>query len=101
MAREAALRGHRELVKWLCGEGGFRMNSYVMANAAESGNLELVKWLRGEGCPWDWWTCFTAVEYDHMEVLRWARKNGCPWITYTKNQAAAKLGYTDDFGNLM
>ena len=36
-----------------------------------------------------------------MEVLRWLRENGCPWDAYTRNQAAAKFGYTDDFGNLV
>ena len=35
----------------------------------------------------------------HVEMLRWARENGAPWYAYTRNQAAAKLGYTDDFGN--
>ena len=34
-----------------------------------------------------------------MEV-RWARKNGCPW-TAGMRAAAAKLGYRDDFGNLV
>ena len=45
-----------------------------MRFAARSGNLELVQWLRGEGYPW------TADSRD--------------W-------AAAMLGYTDDFGNII
>ena len=69
--------------------------------AAGSGNLELVQWLRGEGCPWDWWTCCLAVVRGHVEVLRWARKNGCPWKAFDRDWAAAELGYTDDFGNLV
>ena len=36
----------------------------------------------------------------HLETLRWARENGCPWDVETRDVAAAKLGYTDDFGNL-
>jgi len=32
-------------------------------------------------------------------VLRWARENGCEWSAYTRDKAAAKFGYTDDFGN--
>ena len=36
-----------------------------------------------------------------MEVLRWARENGCSWHAGTRDKAAAKLGYTDDFGNLV
>ena len=36
-----------------------------------------------------------------MEVLRWARKNGCPWMAWVRDKAAAELGYTDDFGNLV
>ena len=100
MAHTAAQYGHLELVKWLCGEGGFAMTRFVMESAAFSGNLELVKWLQGEGCPWNRWTCRSAVEQGHVEVLRWARENGCPWTAHTRDLAAAELGYTDDFGNL-
>ena len=35
-----------------------------------------------------------------MEMLRWARENGAPWYARTRDWAAAKLGYTDNFGNL-
>ena len=35
-----------------------------------------------------------------MEVLRWARENGCNWDAATRDEAAAKFGYTDSFGNL-
>ena len=100
MAYFAARYGHLELVKWLCGEGGFAMDERVMEGAACSGNLELVQWLRGEGCPWDNGTCKWAVNKGHVEVLRWARENGCPWGAATRDRAAAELGYTDDFGNL-
>ena len=72
-----------------------------MGNAARSGNLELVQWLRGEGCPWNWVTCYHAVDEGHVEVLRWARENGAPWNADTRDQAAAELGYTDDLGNLV
>ena len=99
MAMVAAWHGRLELVKWLCGEGGFKMHEGVMYQAARGGNLELVQWLRGAGCPWDHNTCFWAVEIGHVEVLRWARENGCTWSAHTRGRAAAKLGYTDDFGN--
>ena len=101
MAAAAAFHGHLELVRWLCGEGGLAMDEGVMNSAARSGNLELVQWLRGEGCPWDYWTCFYAVDQGHVEVLRWARENGCPWDAETRDRAAAELGYTDDLGNLV
>ena len=101
MAHIAARNGHLELVRWLCGEGGFAMDEGVMRQAARSGNLELVRWLRGEGCPWDHWTCYQAVHNGHVEVLRWARENGCRWAEWTRDLAAGKLGYTDDFGNLV
>ena len=101
MAWFAAQYGQVELVKWLCGEGGFAMDKKVMWRAARSGNLELVQWLRGEGYPWDYWTCSWAVEQGHVEVLRWARENGCPWKAFDRDYAAAELGYTDDFGNLV
>ena len=101
MAYAAAWCGHTELVKWLCGEGGFAMDETVMRSAATSGKLELVQWLRGEGCPWDYMTCFNAVNKGHVEVLRWARANGCPWFAFTRDRAAAELGYTDNLGNLV
>ena len=100
MAHAAASCGHLELMQWLCGEGGFAMDKFVMAMAAYGGNLQVVQWLRGEGCPWDWWTCAMAVKHGHVEVLRWVRENGCPWDADTRDEAAAELGYTDDFGNL-
>ena len=98
MACFAAQYGHLELVKWLCGEGGFAMDEGVIGWAAGSGNLELVQWLRGEGCPSDARTCWVAVKQGHVEVLRWARENGCPWYSWTRDEAAEKLGYTDDLG---
>ena len=127
MAHEAALYGHRELVQWLCGEGGFAMDEKVVMNAAGAGDLELVRWLRANGCPLDatasafagmkgrlevlqWLAaegcpldsrmCHHAVEGGHVEVLRWAREKGCPWTAFTRDQAA-ELGYTDDYGNLV
>ena len=70
-----------------------------MAKAAESCNLRLVKWLRGEGCPWSWETCLYAVANGHVEMLRWVRENGCPWNASIRNDAAAELGYTENFGS--
>ena len=99
MLYAAADYGHLEVVKWLCGEGGFEMDEFVMREAARSGNLELVRWLRGEGCPWDFGTCHDAVDRGHVEMLRWARENGCPWTAEDRDKAAAELGYTDDLGN--
>ena len=29
------------------------------------------------------------------------RENGCPWNAFTRDEVAAELGYTDDFGNLV
>ena len=101
MAQVAAQCGQVELVKWLCTERGFAMNEKVIKWAALGGNLELVKWLRGEGCPWNWLMCARAASKGHVEMLRWARENGCPWDADTRDEAAAELGYTDDFGNLV
>ena len=101
MAHAAARYGHRELVQWLCGEGGFAMDENMMSKAAMSGNLELVQWLRANGCPWNYVTCTWAINRGHVPVLRWLRENGCEWKASTRDRAAAKLGYTDSFGNLV
>ena len=47
MAWLAARYGQVELVKWLCGEGGFAMDKWVMEQAAMIGTFEIVQWLRG------------------------------------------------------
>ena len=101
MACFAAQYGHMELVKWLCGAGGFAMDEVVMEDAAFNGNLELVQWLRGEGCPWHFQTCYLAFKYGHVGVLRWVRENGCPWDAATRDMAAERFGYTDDLGNVV
>ena len=101
MAHAAVDYGQVELVKWLCGEGGFAMDVTEMGMAARGGNLELVQWLRGAGCPWDYNTCFNAVYGGRVEVLRWVRENGAPWLAGTRDWAAVELGYTDDLGNLV
>ena len=101
MACFAAQYGHMELVKWLCGAGGFAMDEVVMEDAAFNGNLELVQWLRGGGCPWHFQTCYLAFKYGHVGVLRWVRENGCPWDAATRDMAAERFGYTDDLGNVV
>ena len=101
MAHIAARNGHLELVRWLCGEGGFAMDEGVMEYAAGSGNLELVRWLRASGCPWNERTCDFAQFFGQVETLRWAHENGAPWTAATWDRAAQKLGYTDDFVNVM
>ena len=73
----------------------------VCHTAANRGQLEILKWLRGNGCPWDVMTCHGAVHNGRVEVLRWARENGAPWVALTRDEAAQKLGYTDDLGNLV
>ena len=73
MTEAAAKYGHLELVKWLCGEGGFAMDEMLMEYAAMGANLELVRWLRAEGCPWSVNSWNYAAEQGHVETLRWAR----------------------------
>ena len=95
---EAAKYGHRELVQWVRREQGFALDEMVMHRVARIGNLEMVQWLRGQGCLWDDNTCYEAVSEGHWEVLSWVRENGCPWSAFTR-ELAAKRGYTDDFDN--
>ena len=88
MATVAAFHGHLELVKWLCGEGGFTMDTRVMNYAALSGNLALVQWLWDRGCPLSVDANAFAAEAGHLEVLRWLRAQGAPWCATTCEWAA-------------
>ena len=96
----AAQYGHLETLRW-ARENGCECGEAACLNAAGGGQLEILQWLRAESCPWNGGTCFQAVEKGHVEVLRWARANGCEWDAETRDRAAAELGYTDDFGNLL
>ena len=89
LASAAAGLGHLELVQWLCGEGGFAMDKFLMRSAARSGNLELVQWLHANGCPWNFWTCAMAAHHGYLEVLLWLRASGCPWNAMTCTNAAS------------
>ena len=100
MARYAAWYGRLELVKWLCGEGGFAMDEDVMMCAARSGNLELVQWLRGAGCPWDYWTCYGVSTKATWRCCAGSARTAARGNPNTRNMAAQKLGYTDKFHNM-
>ena len=97
----AARSGNLKLVKWLRAEGCDGWDEDTCARAALGRHLKVLQWLRAKGCPWDYETCENAVIKGHVETLRWARANGCPWMAHTRDDAAAELGYTDDFGNLV
>ena len=96
----AARGGNLELVRWLRGEG-CSWNAMTCSMAAANRRPQVLQWLRTKGCPWNYYTCYMAVHYGHVEVLRWIRENGCEWDADTRDRAAAKLGYTDDLGNLV
>ena len=100
MAHVAAQQGQLELVKWLCGAGGFAMDGRVMEGAALSGNLELVQWLRGEGCPWDEMACAWAAMFAHLKVLKWLRANGCPWDAETCERSWWRIGIDESPGGI-
>ena len=97
---EAAGSGNLELVQWLRANG-CDWCDHACGEAAEGGHLEVLQWLRANGCPWHRDTCYFAVDKGHVEVLRWARENGCPWTAVDRDQAAEKLGYTDNLGNVV
>ena len=93
-------QGHVELLRW-ARENGYDRKWDMCSHAASGGRLEILQWLRAEGCPWDHNVCIYANHHGHVGVLRWARENGCPWLAATRDRAARKLGYTDNFGNLV
>ena len=100
MAIAAAQQGQLEVMKWLCGAGGFAMDGRVMEGAAWSGNLELVQWLRGEGCPWNEMACAWAAMFAHLKVLKWLRANGCPWDAETCERSWWRIGIDESPGGI-
>ena len=99
-SRVAAGHGRLEMLRW-ARENGCPWDAHTCKFAAAGGHLEVLQWLRANGCPWDWHTCYEAVHRGHVEVLRWARENGGEWFADIRDRAAAELGYTDDFGNVI
>ena len=100
MYKRQAEGGHLEILRW-AHENGCPWDEDTCAAAARCEDLAVLQWLRENGCPWDAETCWSAVDMGDVEVLRWARENGCPWDAATRDEAAAELGYTDDFGNVV
>ena len=95
----AALEGHMETLRWARAQG-CDWDASTPINAAWAGELEILQWSMVEGCPINEGAGQHAAEQGHVEVLRWLRERGCPWTAATRDLAAEKLGYTDDFGNL-
>ena len=87
LCREAAARGHLEVLKCLRAEG-CPWDELACAEAAGGGHLEVLKWLRAEGCPWDEWACAKASQSGHLEVLKWLLAEGCPWNRHASKGAA-------------
>ena len=94
IAYAAAEHGHLELVQWLCGEGGFALNEFLMQDAARGGSVELVQWLSRRGCPQSKDLINHAAECGRLEVVQFLRGEcnrdcpGCPWLRETLSQAA-------------
>ena len=63
-------------------------NEQTCRNAAMKGHLDLLKWCRGNKCPWDAETCANAATRSRLELLKWARVNQCPWDAETCANAA-------------
>ena len=97
----AVAYGELETLQWLHAQRCYLPAGLAAERAAAHGHREVLEWLRAEGFPWDEETCYWATRNGHAEVLRWARANGCEWDADTRDWAAAALGYTDDFGNLV
>ncbi len=111
---DAARRGYREALRWLCQRGGpvdattlwaaaksgnigiledlrtggCPWNEDAPAGAAKHGRLLAVQWLRAGGCPWDRRTGFIAAKKGHLDVLRWAHRAGLPLVAETCAWAA-------------
>lgn len=78
----AAESGNIPIIEY-CLQSQCPMTSYAcsaaMKNKDESTAIETSKLLRKHSCPWDKFTCATAILYGHFEALRWVRRNSCPF----------------------
>ena len=79
LCAEAAEGGHLEILKWLKNEGGCNLYTDASAGAAKGGHLEILRWLKENGCPWDVRSCEMAALGGHFEVLKWLKENGYAW----------------------
>ena len=77
-ARNAALGGHFEVLKWLK-EIGCQMKPESFSCAVQGGHMEIMKWLHENRCPFDYRSVVTAVCNDQLEELKWLRDHRVPW----------------------
>jgi hypothetical protein len=61
-------------------------NKWTCASAV--GNLECLKYLHEKKCPWDKYTCAYAAGNGHLESLKYAHTHGCIWSEDTCSFAA-------------
>lgn len=97
------MSGSPSLMQWALDEGcpakWIPQDERLMTWAIFSRNLPMAKWLRSKGSNMFPLTVCKAINhFEDLEMARWARANGCVWDPTTKANAA-KLGYTDDYGN--
>jgi hypothetical protein len=68
--RDAAHYGQLNILKWLRGMIGCKLEENTCRIAARNGHFEVLQWLRENGCSWDEDTCSYAAENGHLEVLK-------------------------------
>jgi len=95
----AALTGNLTNMKWLLSyTTDYRLNEYVITNAANHGNLHNIKWLHSIGCPWNGDTFNYAIINGNLDNMKWLFHNKCP---YDKEYGLLKAIRNHSLENMM
>ena len=101
VCRLAALRGHLEVLKWLCEEEGYQYSGVdILTAASREGHLEILKWIITRTTHVAWNNNHVAASYaaalgGHLEILRWLWSQGCRWNNRHILANAARGGHLD------
>lgn len=83
----AAARGHIACLEYLR-EHGCPWDSFTCSSAICGNQLACLQYLHEHGCPWNTNVCTTAAREGRLQCLQYLHQHGCPWDAATSFAAA-------------
>lgn len=75
-----AVAHHRfNILKWMYEHNLHQWHQEITREAAKRGHLDILKWLHEKECPMPQDLCNIAATNNFLNILQWARKIGCHW----------------------